>query len=120
MVLQMEKKLLKYVDTRWISLKEWDEKLYDEYASLVGVMYENRSSVEKYQTPLFLLIDIETLLTLTGIIHMLHEMNNLMKMAQSHMMYIAEYTREIKLTCLALDNLYIMPVFYKSIIYKLE
>ena len=84
------------------------ERLFNEYASLVGVMYEHHSSVEKAQTLLFLLSDIETLLTLVGIIHMLHEMNNLVKMDQSHMMYIAEYTREIKFTCLALDNLYIM------------
>ena len=39
---------------------------------------------------------------------MLHEMNNLMKMAQIRMMYIATYTRAKKSTCLALDNLYIM------------
>ena len=29
-------------------------------------------------------------------------------MAQTQMMYIVEYTREKKSTCLALDNLYIM------------
>ena len=39
---------------------------------------------------------------------MLHEMNNLMMMAQSRMMYIVEYTRGRKLACIALDNLYIM------------
>ena len=71
-------------------------------------MYEHRSSVEKSQTLLFLLTDIETLLTLARILPMLHEMNNLVNMAQSRTMYIAEYTRERKLTCLALDNLYIM------------
>ena len=57
---------------------------------------------------LFLLTNIETLLTFVGIIPMLHEMNNLVKMAQSRTMYIVEYTRTRKLTCLALDNLYIM------------
>jgi len=36
------KKLLKDVDTRWISLKGPSQRLFDEYASLVGVMYENR------------------------------------------------------------------------------
>ena len=71
-------------------------------------MYEHHSSVEKSQTLLFLLTDIETLLTLARILPMLHEMNNLVKMAQSCTMYIAEYTRIRKLTCLALDNLYIM------------
>ena len=39
---------------------------------------------------------------------MLHKMNNLMKMDQSCTMYIDEYIRERKSTCLALDNLYIM------------
>ena len=67
-------------------------------------MYKHHSSVEKDQTLLFLLTDIETLLTLAGILPMLHEMNNLMKMAQSCTMYIVEYTRARKLTCLALDN----------------
>ena len=58
------------------------ERLFNEYASLVGVMYEHRSSVEKDQTLLFLLLtDIETLLTLARIFPMLHEMNNLVKMA---------------------------------------
>ena len=75
------KKLLEDVDTRWISLKGPIERLYDEYESLVGVMYEYCSSVEKTQTLLFLLIDIETLLTLDGILPMLHEMNKLVKMA---------------------------------------
>ena len=84
------------------------ERLFNEFASLVGVMYEHRSSVEKIQTLLFLLIDIETLLTLVGILPMLHEMNNHVKMAQSHTMHISEYTRARKLTCLALDNLFIM------------
>ena len=75
------KKWLEDVDTRWISLKGTIERLYDEYESLAGVMYEHRSSVEKAQTLLFLLTDIETLLTLDGILPMLHEMNNLVKMA---------------------------------------
>ena len=116
----MEKKLLKDVDTRWISPKGPAERLFNEYASLVGVMYEHHSSVEKSQNLLFLLTDIETLLTLAGFLHMLHEMNNLVKMAQSHTMYIAEYTRARKLTCIALDNFYIMVVFNRSSIYKLE
>ena len=89
-------------------MKGLAETLLNEYASLLGMMYEHRSIVEKDRTLLFLLIDIDTLLTLAGIIPMLHEMNNLVKMAQSHTMYIVEYTRARKLTCLALDNLYIM------------
>ena len=71
-------------------------------------MYEHRSSVEKSQTLLFLLTDIETLLTLVVILPMLHAMNNLVNIAQSHTLYTVEYTRERKLTCLTLDNLYIM------------
>ena len=78
-------------------------------------MYEHRSSVEKAQTLIFLLTDIETLLTLAGIIPMLHEINNLMKMSQSQTMYIVEYTREIKLTCLALNILYIMAESFTSL-----
>ena len=52
------KKLLKDVDKIWISLKGPAERLFNEYASLVGVMYEHFSSVEKSQSLLFLLTDI--------------------------------------------------------------
>ena len=54
----------------WISVKGPAERLFNEYASLVGVVYERRSSVEKIQTLFFLLTDIETLLTLNGILPM--------------------------------------------------
>eukprot|EP01018_Ginkgo_biloba_P030613 Gb_17421 [translate_table: standard] len=45
---------------------------------------------------------------------MLHEMNILMKMSQNRTMYIAKYTRAWKLTCLALDSLYILPQSFTS------
>jgi len=38
---------------------------------------------------------------------MLHEMNNLVKLSQSRTTYIAEYSSARKMTCLALDNLYL-------------
>ena len=84
------------------------QRLFSEYQSLVGVMYEHRFSVDKAQGLLFLLTDIETLLTFAGIIPLLHEMNALVKMAQRRTMYVAEYTNARKLACLALDNLYMM------------
>ena len=90
------------------------QRLFSEYQSLVGVMYEHLFSVDKAQTLLFRLTDIETLLTLAGIIPLLHEMNVLVKMAQSCTMYIAEYTNARKLACLALDNLYTMPGSFTS------
>jgi hypothetical protein len=73
------------------------------------VIYEHRFSVYRAQYILFRLNDIETLLTLVGILPMLDEMNVLMKMSQSHTMYIAEYTNERKFSCLSLDNFYTMP-----------
>jgi hypothetical protein len=85
------------------------QSLFSEYQSLVGVMYEHRFSVDKSQDPLFRLTDIETLLTLVGILSMLDEMNVLVKMSQSCTMYIAEYTNARKFSCLSLDNLYTMP-----------
>ena len=83
------KNLLKDVDTRWISLNGPAQRLFSEYKSLVGVMYELRFSVDKAQDLLFQLNDIETLLTLARIFCLLHEMNVLVKMAQSRTMYIA-------------------------------
>ena len=53
-------------------------------------MYEHRFSVEKAQDLLFRLTNIETLLTLARILPLLHEMNVLVKMAQSRTMYIVE------------------------------
>ena len=40
------KKLLKDVGTRWISLKGPAERLFNGYASLVGVMYELMEQME--------------------------------------------------------------------------
>ena len=77
-------------------------------------MYENRFSEDKSQDLLFRLTDIETLLTLAGTLPFLHEMNVLVKMAQSRTMYIVEYTNARKLTCLALDNLYVMLGYFTS------
>ena len=107
-ILQMGKKLLKDVDTRWISLNGPAQRLFSEYKSLVRVMYQHRFSVDKAQDLLFRLIDIKTLLTLVRILPLLHEMNVLVKMAQSHIMYIQEYTNARKFACLALYNLYMM------------
>ena len=47
------KKLLKDVDTRWISLNGPAQRLFSEFKSLVGLMYENRYNVDKAQDPLF-------------------------------------------------------------------
>ena len=110
----MGKKLLKDVDTRWISLNGLTQRLFSEYQSLVGVMYEHRFSVYKAQDLLFRLTDIETLLTLVRILPLLHEMNVLVKMDQSRTTYIAEYTNARKLAFLALDNLYTMSRSFTS------
>jgi hypothetical protein len=86
-------------------------RLISEYQSFVGVMYEDHFNVDRTQDFLLRLIDIETLLTLVGIIPMLDEMNVLVKMYQSQTMsmYIAEYTNARKLAHLSLDNSYMMP-----------
>ena len=97
-----------------MSLNGLDQRLFSEYKSLVGVMHEHHFSVDKAQDILFRLTDIETLLTLARILPLLHEMNVLVKMAQSRTMYIAEYTNAMKLACLALDNLYTMPGSFTS------
>lgn len=48
------------------------------------------------------------------IIPMLDEMNVLVKMSQSHTMYISEYIYARKLACLSLDILYTMPKPFTS------
>ena len=47
------KKLLKDVDTRWISLNRPAQRLFSEFKSLVGLIYENHDNVDKDQDLLF-------------------------------------------------------------------
>jgi hypothetical protein len=54
-------------------------------------MYEHRFSVDRAQDIIFQLTDIDTLLTLFGILPMLDEINVLMKMSQSRTIYMKEY-----------------------------
>jgi len=61
------KKLLKDVDTRWISLNGPTQRLFNEFKYLVGLMYENHYTVDKAQDLLSRLTNIETLFTLAGI-----------------------------------------------------
>ena len=56
------------------------------------------------------LIDVETLLTLCGILPLLHQMYMLIKIVQTRTLYLVEYTKARKMACLLLDNLYITPV----------
>lgn len=91
-------KLLKDVDTRWISLHGPMHRVYSEYQSLIGVMYEHCHIVDKAPNLLCRLCDIETILTLAGLLPMLEEMNHLVKKAQERDMYIAEYTKLRKMT----------------------
>ncbi len=84
------------------------QRLCSEYQSLVGVMYKHHFSVDKAHDLLFRLTAIETLLTLNGILSMIDEMNVVVKMSQSRIMYTVEYKNARKLTFLSLDNLYMM------------
>jgi hypothetical protein len=47
------KKILKDFDTRWISLNGPNQRLFSEYQSLVGVMYEHHFNVDKARDLLF-------------------------------------------------------------------
>jgi hypothetical protein len=103
------KKLLKNVETRWISLYEPIKHVYNEYISLVGFMVEHCFSVDKAQVILHQLNDVETLLTLCGILPLLHYMYTLINIVQTRTLYLAEYTKARKMACLLLDHLYITP-----------
>jgi hypothetical protein len=118
-------KLASDVYTRWISLNGPTQRLFSEYQSLVGVMYEHHFSVDKDQDLFFRLTDIETLLTLVGILPMLDEMNFLMKISQSRTMYIVEYTNAIKfaafhwiicIQCQSLSQVHSLQIGLQSLI----
>ena len=82
------------------------ERVLAEYQSLIGVLYEQRLTVDKAPDLLNKLSDIENLLTLASLLPMLDLMNKLVKKAQDRTMYIHEYNDLHKMTCVALDNLY--------------
>ena len=99
-------KILKDVETRWISLHGPAERVLAEYQSLIGVLYEQRLTVDRAPDLLNKLSDIENLLTLASLLPMLDLMNKLVKKAQDRTMYIHEYSDLRKMTCMALDSLY--------------
>ncbi|KAH7428771.1 hypothetical protein KP509_09G016700 [Ceratopteris richardii] len=104
------RKLKKNIDTRWISLIGPIERLFEEYKSVIGVV--NIISLSKgiqkgkAHTLLQMLSDVETLLYLGGMLPLLREMNNLIKVSQSRDIYVMEYAVARKLTCMRLETLY--------------
>lgn len=66
---------------RWISIHGPTERVFLDYRSLVGLMYEQRKDTQ-CATLLHRLIDVETMLTMAGILLLLDEMNSLIKQAQ--------------------------------------
>lgn len=69
-------------------------------------MYEYFHTIDKAPNMLCRLCDIETILTLAGLLPMLEEMNHLVKKSQERAMYIAKYDKLRKRTCMTLNNLY--------------
>lgn len=78
----MEKKVLKHVEMRWISLCEVVVKVLEEYKSLVRFMWQNRKQVDKGKGFLYQLTYLEILLTLVRILSMMDELNCLIKVSQ--------------------------------------
>ena len=66
-------KILKDVDTKWISLDGTTHRVFFEYQSLIGLMYENWDNAENQRCGDLLrsLSNIETLLTLASLLPML-------------------------------------------------
>lgn len=100
------KKLQKDVEMRWISLYEPACRVREKYPLLVGFMHKYRHEVHRVRDFFFRLIDLETLLTLFGILPMLQEINTLMKHAQGRLIYIVDFIRMRKMVCQSLDILY--------------
>ncbi|KAH7405300.1 hypothetical protein KP509_15G064700 [Ceratopteris richardii] len=104
------RKLKKNIDTRWISLIGPVERLFEEYKSVIGVV--NIMSLSKgiqkgkAHTLLQMVSDVETLLYLGGMLPLLREMNNLIKVSQSRDIYVMEYAVARKMTCMRLKTLY--------------
>ncbi|KAH9298549.1 hypothetical protein KI387_030231 [Taxus chinensis] len=111
------KKLLKDVETRWISLYEPACRVREEYPSLVGFMHKYRHEVDRARD-LFHLTDLETLLTLVGILPMLKEINTLMKHAQGRLIYIVDFIRMRKMVCQSLDILYCSQDSFDALVFE--
>ncbi|KAH7415371.1 hypothetical protein KP509_14G039800 [Ceratopteris richardii] len=91
----------------WISLIGPVERLFEEYKSIIGVVniMSLSKGVQKGKAQQ-MLSDVETLLYLGGMLPLLREMNNLIKVSQSRDIYVMEYAIARKMTCMRLETLY--------------
>lgn len=105
------KKLLKDIDTRWISLFRPIERVFKKYKSLTGYMYMNTKVIDRAKDVLYRLQDFETLFTLCGILSILYEVNLLIKLAQERDNYIIDFVLVRKHVCLCIDMLYEIDFF---------
>lgn len=100
-------KLLKDVDTKWISLWGPIERVFSKYKSLIRLTYEQWESVDNSSKNLHRLSDVEKLLTLASIIPLLNEINKLIKVAQENTLCIQEYTSLHWRLIMTFDNMYL-------------
>jgi hypothetical protein len=102
-------KILKNIQTRWISMLAPSKKLVFEYKFVVMKMSKDLPTNPVVAINYELFCDVKTLMGLTCVLVMLEEMQNLNKLAQKKNCFICDFAATIKLTQVDLYNLYVNP-----------
>lgn len=112
-------RLLRDVETRWISLYKPCLRLFKEYISLVAKMDKdvagNADALSLYES----LTSLHVILGLPCILPMLEEMNALIKVSQLRDIYVHDYAEAIQNTLATLESMYNLQTGFTGNRFKL-
>jgi hypothetical protein len=90
-------KILKHVQTRWISLLEPLKRISAEYKTLIVKFAQDAPKESGAKKNLTLLLDVATLLALPCILPLLECIQSLIKFAQSRNVFISDFIAAVKI-----------------------
>jgi hypothetical protein len=90
-------KILRQVQTRWISLLEPLKRICGKYKTLIVKFAEDAPKESAAKKNLALLLDVTTLFSLPCILPLLESINSLIKFAQSGNVFISDFIAAIKI-----------------------
>jgi hypothetical protein len=105
-------KILKNIQTQWISMLAPSKKLVSKYKFVVMKMSKDLPINPIATTDYELFCDVKTMMGLTCVLPMLEEVQNLNKLAQNKNCFICDFVATIKLIQVDLYNLYVNPKFF--------
>jgi hypothetical protein len=103
-------KILRDIQTRWISLQKLAERIWDEFKALVLFFSrEVEDEVVGAKYIMDLLLDLETQLSLTVVMPMLEQLDMLTKFLQCREVFLHDMVEAIQLVTQQLRDMYISP-----------